>query len=362
MVKQLLFLSPNGLDFYDLNKGQSTHLAFAPTIVNHQEIQDRAQFEKLVGSFLKQVGIRQAVMVLSSALIYDKLISKDQVKPEEVDNLIKDWLVKVPFADQKLSYLKLDSKDGLEVMATNKDLFSSVVKLTQGLGAKIEQVVPATVFGQVNQPLDPGQMHQILSASNLLKKANFLVGQNVEAVVSPAPTDAVSDEPVEGKGGRGRYLIYGLVVVLLFILSGVVGWWKWQEWQQAAKPQIQTPPAESSITAQIATPSAEASESASPSASLTTDLEIQVLNGSGVSGQAGQVKSLLEGLGYQNVVTGNSTGESATATTIEYIESVSQADITAMTDVLAKSLVEVTSAVASPSGSFDVVVTTGQPK
>lgn len=100
---------------------------------------------------------------------------------------------------------------------------------------------------------------------------------------------------------------------------------------------------------------------ATPSSNLKRDsLKVQVLNGSGVSGLAGKVKAMLEGLGYESIVVGNASSSDFEKTEVAIKESKKE-----YLDLVIKDLssdyeaVEAEKAVPA-SSSYDVVITVGK--
>lgn len=99
---------------------------------------------------------------------------------------------------------------------------------------------------------------------------------------------------------------------------------------------------------------------ATPASSLKKDaIKIQVLNGSGVSGLAGKVKTMLEGLGYKNVVAGNASSSDFKETEVAIKESKKE-----YLDLIIKDLTDDYKAVEadkplSATSAYDVVITLG---
>jgi hypothetical protein len=110
----------------------------------------------------------------------------------------------------------------------------------------------------------------------------------------------------------------------------------------------------------VATNIPESQATATPSSSLKKEtLKVQVLNGSGISGLAGKVKTMLEGLGYKSVSVGNASSSSFEQTEVAVKESKNE-----YLDVLIKDLSKDYDAVEakkplSASSSYDVVITLG---
>lgn len=109
------------------------------------------------------------------------------------------------------------------------------------------------------------------------------------------------------------------------------------------------------------TPSVEATPTASPSSTLKKDdLKVQILNGSGVSGAAGKVKTLLEGLGYKLIDTGNASMSDLAQTEVSLKDSKKDYFNEIIKD-LSKSYTATESAkTLSGSSKYDVVITLGK--
>lgn len=97
------------------------------------------------------------------------------------------------------------------------------------------------------------------------------------------------------------------------------------------------------------------------SANTTKDLKIQILNGSGIEGQAGKLKIELEDLGYQNIETGNVEQRDNKITTIKFGKDISLEDKKALLKKLENTFAEVESE-DQENLEFDVVITTGSYK
>lgn len=113
----------------------------------------------------------------------------------------------------------------------------------------------------------------------------------------------------------------------------------------------------------VATTASEVKETpvASSAPTLKRDgLKLQVLNGSGVSGAAGKAKTLLEGLGYTSVDTGNASSSDFANTEVAVKDSAKE-----YMDLIIKDLskeYEATAAakVLPTSSKYDIVITLGK--
>ncbi len=89
-------------------------------------------------------------------------------------------------------------------------------------------------------------------------------------------------------------------------------------------------------------------------------LKVQILNGSGVSGQAGKLKKAMEELGYKDIETGNAKEtETITKTTISFSSKVTKTMQNEMRNTLKETLGDVESETAE-NGDFDITIVTGK--
>lgn len=105
----------------------------------------------------------------------------------------------------------------------------------------------------------------------------------------------------------------------------------------------------------------QSSPESSESAKFRKDLKIQILNGSGIAGQAGKLKDQLEDLGYKNIEVGNAEERNNKITDVKFGKNISSEDKKTLIEELKKTLAEVKSEDQAELG-FDVVITTGSYK
>lgn len=113
----------------------------------------------------------------------------------------------------------------------------------------------------------------------------------------------------------------------------------------------------------VATAVSEANETpvASSAPSFKRDsLKVQVLNGSGVSGAAGKAKTLLEGLGYTSVETGNASASNFETTEVALRESAKEYLDLVIKDLSKEYEATAAAKVLPTSSKYDIVITLGK--
>lgn len=152
-----------------------------------------------------------------------------------------------------------------------------------------------------------------------------------ELVKVPEVTMPVEVTRVEGGGGKWTWVWAVVGLVLGIAVGGGGGYMIWgSKKDEAAAPKsvVKVEP-----TKVVPTPTVAAETKRS-------DLKVKILNGSGVRGEAGKAKALLEGLGYGDVATGNADKDDYSQTEVsaakdEYWEVV-KADLGSKYQVSAK--------------------------
>ncbi len=126
---------------------------------------------------------------------------------------------------------------------------------------------------------------------------------------TPAAPDMFGPVPAESKaGGNKLFWIIIAIFAVLGVAAGGIGIYL----QNKSKPTLLASPA----------PEVSPLPSSSPEVQLNRkDLQIQVLNGSGVVGAAKKAQDYLEGLGYKVAAVGNASSSDYTTTQISLKDS-----------------------------------------
>lgn len=159
------------------------------------------------------------------------------------------------------------------------------------------------------------------------------------------------------------------IIIVLAVILAVGGYFIYSN----SKKKEETKPVE--VISPTEAPTAEPTQEASPSGTITPspsprpttgvvssahDLSIQVLNGSGTVGAAGDVKSYLAGKGYKNLDTGNADNFDYTNVTVKIKSSQSKFLSAIQDDLSAKYTLATGSGSLSANSDFDVAVIVGK--
>lgn len=150
---------------------------------------------------------------------------------------------------------------------------------------------------------------------------------------------------------KKRNLIIAIVGIILLILLGVGAWFVLSDpTTEEATPEQET------IEIQ---PTSTPVPTETPVPIERSEIRIQVLNGTGVSGEAGLLQEELEELGYEDIEAGNADNTDYEAAEVTFNEDLSPEAVTEITEMLEGMYVEVSTSTDSLD-DFDVVIITGE--
>jgi len=161
-------------------------------------------------------------------------------------------------------------------------------------------------------------------------------------------------EVEKGNGPNAKVVV--LIVVILLILGAIVGGFFY--YRQSVSEPIQEP---------VPTPSVPTvSPTALPIKVDLKTLSVNVLNGSGITGEAGRVKALLtkeEGFAADKVTTGNDTSSDHKETSVQLKKDTSETVFESIKEMLGETYDVIKSEEALEEDSkYDVVITVGAKK
>ena len=172
-------------------------------------------------------------------------------------------------------------------------------------------------------------------------------GANESSSVGKTSTGVASPpQPMGKRGKKGSKLplvliVLALIAVLYFIFRGISG--------SVSEP---TPSPTPALT-DFSTP--EPTQTPEPE---RADVSIEVLNGTGISGEAGYLQGELEDLGYEDIEVGNADDQDNETTTVTFASDLDQAVMDEMTELLEDTYQDV-EVETDDDATTDVVIITG---
>lgn len=312
--RSFIYLKNNSLKFF--SSEQILQLKFPQGLLEIQEETGRDQLNQAVASFVSenQIQTQKVIFILAEELLYQKNLPLND--PGITDESYQIFIKRVSFEPNKISKLKVYQEDSLYLIATSKELYLSVKETLEKIGWVVENVLPVTVLGKefTETGLTYEALEHLFKQIKFVNKYDFLKVDEEKAVkISRAI------KPVVAKNRSGhKYLkyIFPIVTILFFSVIFFLLFLSSSKSNNGVKMQTV-------VDLPTLAPSPPPVSTLTPLSKEV--IRIMILNGSGIGGQAGKLKSRLEGLGFRSIETGNI--EKKTGTSVVYFGSNFQAEM-----------------------------------
>ncbi len=349
-MKSIIYIDRNNLYFYGGNVHAPLTLPFKPTTVRDIEIINAEEFEKELNEFIKNNKIEpsDAMLIIAHQSSFEKNIDI-KTPPDQVEIQKKHFLENVPF-EQTLSKTFVDKK-GTKVIAANKDLAYIIRDIFNKNHFIVEIIASvAALYPDGDITFNAAAAQQMLNKASLFKQNMFLL-KDVEI----PSTDAF--EETYGKEKKVNKLFY--LIPVFIILIGILVWLIIGQ-RKPKKDKISISPSPGLVSARVSptltlTPTNIASNEATliPKETIT----IEILNGSGIAGQADTIREQLESVDYEKITTGNAPTLQTTRTLIVFKSKIPIVQREEIANIVAKIAGEVTTQV-NEEIEVDVLITT----
>lgn len=362
--KSILYLRRSSLEVYtDKSQSYVEKLQIPAQLISSEEVLDQEGLLRFLNDFFTKVTYKEqkAVIILSDELTFSKVIGLGQITKEDLEAQKRQFVDSVPVGLHELSRLEVIYKDKFYLIACNKKLYESVLKSLSSLGREVEFVVPAIIFGvSTNGPLTAVDIRKILSGRELVKMGNLLTA-GMAAWEDDTLSESIS--PMQRKSDLAvfdakYFFVPALVIVVLFLVAG--GYILLSSQNKAFtnfKPFLggATPKPSPSLS-----PTSVASAGVqNQKLSNKRQMAIEVINGTGKAGQAGKVKSMLEGLDFGDITTGNAQDSNNTVTKVEFASDVSSDVVSEIKKELSTTFERVESSEQPAASSYKIIIITG---
>ncbi|MEK7573859.1 MAG: LytR C-terminal domain-containing protein [Patescibacteria group bacterium] len=351
------FLASTYLEVFETNTHNQHHLPFPPELVRHAEIVNEKKFKEELQKFLEGLSLKKGkgIILLSKELVY---VSDININNKNEEDETSKFTASLPLVRSNIATISLHNKNKIQILAANRKLYECVEEILKMNDIEIFSIAPVSVFDfRINDhELTPQDAKKIAGAKKKLRGYNFLQSrENPQIEDEDTDTKEEPEEEIGRKSTRKQYVFLALSVLLLAGTIGYLLLWSntiTNPWFK--KPEnLQTKPKAVTIPTITSQPSPAAKPTIEKSA-----IKIQILNGSGVEGQAGKLSNLLQEAGYSNVTTGN-ISDFEQRTTIMYKKLVPKDMLTDITDTIKNDFPDPTLQEASKSAEFDILITTG---
>lgn len=351
------YIGSNFLEAFEANSNNQQRLSFSPASIQHSEIVDKKKYSEELQKFVETLNLKggKGIIVLSSELVY---ASDVDIMGKNEEDEVEKFLTALPFLRSAIATITLRSKSKLRIIAANRKLYEGVLEALKIVDIEIFSVVPVSVFpNRAGQELTAKDAKKITGEKKILQRYNFLQSKdNPQGDEEAADTRELPEVGEAGKKSmRNQYILFVISIILLACAIGYLLLWAriipnpWFKKTQSIHPKPRA------VIAPTITPQP------SPTSKSLIDkstIKIQILNGSGVEGQAGKLSNLLKAVGYSNIITGN-TDNLEQRTTIIYNKLLSKDLLLGITEAIKNDFPDPTLQEASESGEFDILITTG---
>lgn len=221
-----LYLDQNGFLLYTSTTPAVVQFAFPQDIIRDLEIINRDLLQAELTKFFKVNSLQPAryIFALSPNLLFEKPFSDS--KSSQTEKEIEQFLDNMPFEHTAtIIFENAESK----LIATNKDLYQTIVKIFGQFGCVVEYILPSYVLGiDVNQALvmNPQMLSDMYHRAASLRQYSFLTDTAQPVLKKPEQAKQVPDKSVvakpEAEKAHKRLLILVGTFVLLLLVLGVV--------------------------------------------------------------------------------------------------------------------------------------------
>lgn len=304
-ISSLLFLKRNYLEYYSASGKDVLQLEFPPNLISELEVLDKDSLVQFIKKSLREGGLpaQKTLLVLSSDLLFEELLPVVNINHFEESNFFKN----VPIKPSQCSKLKVLIDQKTYLFAANKELYLSTVEAFVDLGWEIVGVTPVSIYHKIDDGtvLSTDEIEQIMTAFLKFPQANFL--QEQDYFPKTRLEDTIDKNKPEHKIPIKKSLLSLLTTFILlgvFLISTLSSGYLILKMIKTRSQALSEKPV-ASVSSPLPTPQNPLKDSGNQAVNKS-DLKIQVLNGSGIPGQASRIQTQLAGLGFTQIETGNS--------------------------------------------------------
>lgn len=182
-----------------------------------------------------------------------------------------------------------------------------------------------------------------------------------QQVNTPAPSVNEIGFPSAQQSSQGgsKKWIFVILGVLLLAVGGIFFLSKRSSTLEATPSSEVSGESVESTPSELATPESSSTPTATPvPSSDKSKIDVQVQNGTGITGEAAYLQTQLKNLGYTSIKVGNASSTGVTATTVTFAKTVPGTIVDEITAKLQDIYQSVTTKTVTTS-TYDVVVVTG---
>ncbi len=336
----VIFIQKDKFQFFSPVTGKVFEFRFASEMVRDLDVINAELLESQIKVFVTNGKISPGNLIF--ALAENAYFAKDFVQPAPVKGTASQPAVNPEIfqkqADEFIEHVPFDNvvsktiplKDGIKVVATNKDFYEAVAISFEHLGFTIESVLPGLVLGNglSQRPvMDPPMANLILQKVNTLRQYNLL-NQQVYTPLVKQETEEVDEVEIESKdpkkaNKKSIYALIGIapVVIGLFVVLYMQMTAPPPKWKTEANPT--GPAVKNTAVPTVQVTALPNSTSASASGSLQTQtLTVQIASTATSASIAQKLLGQLDTLKFKSVSLQSQSTVSSGSTLVSFAPTV----------------------------------------
>lgn len=272
------------------------------TLFNLEEFDTNWIYENLNTILSKQnFNNADATLILGRDLVFDKILETDDSVKKQAE--IEEFNSKIPLSPLLITTKEYLQNDNVLLVATNKEIYTSLIDLFSKFNIDIKYVLPEVVFNNIDYTND--FLKQLFKQKDLLHYGNFL----------ESSTDS-NHKVINKKVIAITSLTFLTSIAFIYILINSLGFLN--------KNSEQIVSVSDTISENISNEQTQLqqTESQNVEPQITIDdidkskIVITIYNGNGTPGLAGDFESLLNNSEYTNTFTANASRYDYTNTII----------------------------------------------
>ncbi|MBI4084781.1 MAG: hypothetical protein HY431_02645 [Candidatus Levybacteria bacterium] len=212
----VLYVDKYFFDIYSDLLGTVLRFPFAPQVVRDYDIVDKDGFLSQLRFFIQQNKIQPLALtiILSAQVLFAKQIALADPTKREAAGL--SFVESVPF--EFVGSVSIPSQNGVEILASNKDMYQTLKQGFATDGFSTDGVFPAILLRDIHvtNGLTADIARRILSMSVSLRAYNFLA---LPQTVSPEVKTEEGSIQSQSKKSNRLYVMIGVFVLLILVLA-----------------------------------------------------------------------------------------------------------------------------------------------
>lgn len=373
----IIYLQKDKFQFFVSSYGKVLEFRFVPEIIRDLDVINSELIENLIKVFVTNSKIAPGNLIF--VLAENTYFTKDFVPPvptkgaaapspvsaEILQKQADEFIEHVPFDNVVSKTIPL--KDGIKVIATNKDFYESIAIAFEHQGFTVESVLPGYVLGagvSLKPVLDPPMAALILQKANTVKQYNLLNQQVYQPLVKQE-TEEVDEVEIARQlpkktSKKSMYALAGVapIVIGLFVAVYLQFTAPPPHWKTQASPPAPTavPP----VVLATPLPAQPAVTTASSSGELGFDnLTVQIIGTANSAATAQTLLAQLDTFKFRSVGLQTQNAVSSGTTLVSFSSATSQDVRNAVLNEV-KRLETNVSVQEKELGTYDITIVLGQ--